>query len=837
MKLDLELYRKGVFISKQPRVRLSVIDVQPLEAEQTIVFLHGFGGKATQWQHQLRYFSDAYRVVAPDMRGHGASDAPDSEYTVDELLADFERVLEAVDVPQRFVLAAHSFGGAIAMTYAAVHPERVEKLILVGCSTDYRLSPLISFTFRLPVPVLNVLRSALSRAFFAPAHVLKRMYNRAMSVWDGRPVLADIHAPTLVIAGQRDLVFPRASAQQLTAGIPRAQSVTIPVSSHLVQLERPDATNRAIERFLEPAPLSWRERKEERRLTQERPWLKHYEMGVPHIIGFPDQPLPRFLESAARRHPSRPALIFYGRRVSYRRLDELANRFAHALRGLGVQPGDRVMLLLPNTPQSVIAYYGAMKAGAVVVLGNPLSDEGELAHQIADAGAETLVTLSLFYDAVRGVRDRTSLKHIVVTNIKEYLPAIRRMLFTLRKEQQEGHAIDVGGEPDVHWWRDLLASAPATPPDVEVCCDDLAAILYTSGTTDLPRGVMLSHANLVANAIQTRHWLTGAREGREVLLAVLPFSHSYGMTACMNVSVCLAAAMILLPTFETEEVLKTIRRYRPTLFPGVPTMYTAINDFPGVRRYGLSSIRACISGAAPLPVEVQEAFEKLTRGRLVEGYGLTEAAPVTHANPLDGLRKVGSIGIPFPSTEARIVDMSTGQELPPGEIGELVVRGPQVMMGYWQRPEETAQVLRDGWLYTGDVASMDEDGYFQIISRKKDMILAGQYNVYPRDVEEVLYEHPKVLEAAVVGIPYGPEREQALERFIKAFVVLKHGEQATEEELRHLCQERLDEYAIPSRIEFRAELPKSMVGKVLRRLLAEEEERRTDTDRGQRETP
>jgi long-chain acyl-CoA synthetase len=479
-------------------------------------------------------------------------------------------------------------------------------------------------------------------------------------------------------------------------------------------------------------------------------------------------------------------------------------------------------------PQGVIAYYGALKAGAVVVLSSPLSGEEELAHQVNDSGAEIIITMSLFYDEVRRVRDGTDLKHIIVTNIKEYFPPYQRLLFTLFKEKEEGHRIEVGDELNVHWLQDLLKMRPGLQLDVEVSPSDLALIQYTGGTTAVPKGTMLTHRNLVANAIQIRHWITDAQEGKEILLGVLPFSHAYGMTVCMNLAICLASAIVLLPTFVTKDVLKAIYKYKPTFFPGVPTMYTALNDYPGVRKYRVSSIRACISGAAPLPVEVQEAFEKLTKGKLVEGYGLTEASPVTHANPLRGLRKAGSIGVPVPGTEAKIIDLETGEDLPSGEIGELAVRGPQVMAGYWNMPELTAQVIQDSWLRTGDMARMDEDGYFQIIDRKKDMIIAGEYNVYPRDVEEVLYEHPKVLEAAVVGIPY-EHQEQAVRAFVKAFIVLKHGEEATEEEIRRLCEERLDGYKIPERIEFRAELPKSMVGKVLRRMLAEEEEKRNGT--------
>jgi long-chain acyl-CoA synthetase len=374
----------------------------------------------------------------------------------------------------------------------------------------------------------------------------------------------------------------------------------------------------------------------------------------------------------------------------------------------------------------------------------------------------------------------------------------------------------------------LLREQPDTPSPIaqQVGSDDLAAILYTGGTTDEPKGVMLTHLNLASNALQTRHWVTDAQDGREAFLAVLPFSHSYGMTACMNVTVCLASAMVLMPTFVTSNVLKVIAKQRPTLFPGIPSMYVAINNHPQVKRFRTSSIRVCISGAAPLPVEVQEAFEKLTKGKLVEGYGLTEASPVTHANPLGGRRKAGTIGVPFPSTEAKIVDLETGEDLPQGEIGELVVRGPQVMRGYWNQPEATAEVLSpDGWLRTGDLARMDPDGYFQIINRKKDMIIAGRYNVYPRDVEEVLYEHPKVLEAAVVGIPgEGGDGEE-----VKAFVVLKRGEMATPEEIIAVCQGRLEDYKVPKAVEFRMELPKTMVGKVLRRILVEEDTNRTTT--------
>jgi long-chain acyl-CoA synthetase len=367
----------------------------------------------------------------------------------------------------------------------------------------------------------------------------------------------------------------------------------------------------------------------------------------------------------------------------------------------------------------------------------------------------------------------------------------------------------------------LLYTRSHNPPEVLAGPDAVAVLQYTGGTTAEPKGVMLSHRNLVANALQTRHWLPDVREGGEVILSVLPFSHIYGLMTALIIPVTMAGSMVILPTFVTADVLQAVRRHRPTLFPGVPTMYTAINDFPGVRHYGVGSIRACISGAAPLPIEVQEAFERLTRGRLVEGYGLTEAGPVTHANTFSGMRKVGSIGVPLPSTEAKIVDLSSGRDLPPGKIGELAVRGPQVMLGYWNHPKTTRETItRGGWLLTGDLARQDPDGYFQIIARKKEMILAGRYQVYPRDIEEVLYEHPKVREAAVVGV-------QALRwpwQKVKAYVVLRKGEEASETELIALCRRRLESYAVPWKIEFVDDLPKSFVGKVLRRVLIERSE-------------
>ena len=832
--LDLELYQRDVVISESPYVRLRVIDIDPGFTQGTIVFVHGFGGRASQWKYQLAEFSTEYRVLAPDLRGHHHSSKPHTRYNVDEFVDDLAHSVEYLNVPKPFVMVGHSFGGALVAAYATRYPDDLERLVLIATASRFPLIWPARVALRLPVAVLRPVSHFVRRALSAPPHVLKAYYHNAMADWDGQEVFPNVQQPALVIVGHRDRVFPQANFAEVPQLLPNAESVDVGASAHMVPLERPDAVNRAINRFLGDGATSWRSRTQNR-ITSQRPWVKYYEPGVPLTVAIPRQPLFRFLESAARRHRLRTALIFHGRRISYWELNEAANRFALGLQNLGVQKGDRVMLLLPNMPQAVIAYYGALKIGAVVVLSNPLFDEATLAYQLRDSGAETLVTMSAFYPMVRRARPDTDLRQVIVTRFKEYLPPLKHMIFTFTREKAEGHQLDLRDERDTYWWNEVVYPGLARPAPVEVSPEDLALIQYTGGTTDLPKGVSLSHYNLVANTIQVRHWLPDVQESKEVVLGVLPFSHSYGMTACMNVGISLSAAIVLLPTFATQEVLEAIKRYKPTLFPGVPTMYTTINDYPGVRRFGLSSIQACISGAAPLPVEVKESFERLTRGRLVEGYGLTEASPVTHINPMGGRQVTGSIGLPIPNTDAKVVDLHTGQSLPPGAVGELLVRGPQVMQGYWNLPEETARALipepstqnarsehNGPWLRTGDVAMTDEDGYFRIIDRKKDMIIAGDYNVFPRDVEEVLYESPKVFEAAVVGIPYGPQ-EQAVEAMIKAYVVLKQGERATEEEILGMCKTRLEDWAVPDRVEFRAELPKSMVGKVLRRMLAEEE--------------
>ncbi|MFN8418381.1 MAG: alpha/beta fold hydrolase [Anaerolineae bacterium] len=825
MEVDLELYREEVVLSENPLLRLSVIEVAPEEPIGTILMIHGFGGQAMQWRNQLKAFADRYRVIAPDLRGHHHSDAPHSRYAMTELQNDLDVLLERLNVQTPIILMGHSFGGAIVTEFAHRRPQDVSHLILISTTGEYRLAEPTASLLNLPLTVLDPLQRLFTTRLHARAHVLKNLYHNSMKSWNGWSMFRNLRMPVLVIRGHRDQVYPTAVFEQVAKSIPDAEDVNVGASSHMVMLERADAVIRSMERFLglgDQSSKSWRAAAVPRkRLALDRPWVQHYEKGVPETLGFPRRPLFRLLRSASRRHGKRPAIQFDTRRITYRELDDEVNRLSNALRSIGVQKETRVMILMPNCPQFVIAYYAVLKAGGIVVSSSPTNNKEELRRQIEDAGAEVLITLTLFSRTTRDVLHRPPLRAVIYTNIKDYLTPLRRALFTMRHEVKEGHHLSEPLHKDEYSWTEIVRRHPATPPRIDLHHDDIAVIQYTGGTTDQPKGVMLTHYALLANTLQTRHWVTGLREGHERVLAVLPFSHVYGMTAAMNVSIALGACCVILSTFETTQVLNTIKKYRPTLFPGVPTMYMAINNAPKVRSYGISSIKACISGAAPLPVEVQEAFEKITRGRLVEGYGLTEAGPVTHANPLNGLRKVGTIGIPVPGTDAKIVSLVDGTSpVETGQIGELAVSGPQIMHGYWGMGEETDRALTsDGWLLTGDVARMDEEGYFQIISRKKEMILAGKYQVYPRDVEEVLYEHPGVKEVAVVGL----KRPETPDQRVKAYVVLQRGSTLAKEELITFCKRRLEEYAVPWDIEFRDELPKSFIGKVLRRLLVEEE--------------
>jgi long-chain acyl-CoA synthetase len=539
----------------------------------------------------------------------------------------------------------------------------------------------------------------------------------------------------------------------------------------------------------------------------EKVWLKNYDYFVPESIRYPRIPLYMNLEHACLKYEDNVATIFFDQKMTYGQIRDHVRCLATALRDMGVSKGDRVAVMLPNSPQMVIAYYGILEAGGVVTNISPLHVEREIEYELNDSGSETMIYLDLFHPRVQAVKESTPLKRRIVTSISDYM--------------ETPGDVAAEKEPDLYYFREVIADSSPEIPEVELDpVEDLAALQYTGGTTGLPKGVMLTHRNLMANALQCVMWAREFTErGSDVYLSVIPFFHSYGQTVAMNTAICNAASMILIPQFEINMMLQAIQKYQPNFFPGVPTIYVAILSHPEAKAYGVDRIKLCNSGSAPLPLEVHHQFSRISGGIFSEGYGLSEASPVTHSNPILGMKKIGSIGVPFPDTDAKIVDVDTGkQEQGVNEAGELIISGPQVMKGYWGKPEETAATLRDGWLYTGDIGTMDEDGYFYIVDRKKDMIIAGGFNIYPREIDEVLFEHPKVQEAVAVGIP-----DEYRGETVKAYIVLKPGMEATEEEIIAYCREHLAAYKAPRIVEFRPELPKTMVGKVLRRELREEE--------------
>lgn len=557
----------------------------------------------------------------------------------------------------------------------------------------------------------------------------------------------------------------------------------------------------------------------------EKIWLKQYPPEVPHQIEYPEVSLIQLLEDTVQDFPDRDAIYFMGKRITYKRLWEDVCRFANVLIKLGVQRGDRVAIMLPNCPQAIISYYGALMMGAIVVQTNPMYVERELEHQLNDSGAETIICLDILYRNVKKVKERTPLKRIITTSIKDYLPFPKNILYPLTLIK-EGLLPNIELDNKINFaFLPLLKKEPPIPRKIEIDPkEEIALLQYTGGTTGLAKGAMLTHRNLVVNTLQAAKWLYKTKRGSHTkIMGALPFFHVYGMTVVMNFAIYHGATMILVPKFDRDMILDLIHKHRPQLFPGAPTMYIALINHPKISQYDLSSIDACLSGSAPLPLEVEERFEKLTGGRLIEGYGMTEASPVTHSNLIWDRKKSGTIGLPWPDTDCRVVDIETGEELGAGEVGELHVKGPQVMKGYWNRPEETKKYLVDGWFHTGDIVKMDEEGYFYTIDRKKDMIIAGGYNIYPREIEEVLYEHPAIEAAAVIGIP-DPYRGET----VKAFVVLKPGKRLTEEELDQYCRSKLSKYKVPRFYEFRNELPMTMIGKVLRRVLQEEERAKED---------
>jgi long-chain acyl-CoA synthetase len=563
-------------------------------------------------------------------------------------------------------------------------------------------------------------------------------------------------------------------------------------------------------------------------LTETKPWYKNWHPNIPKTLTYPETPLHKLLETSAEKHPTQIAIHYLGKNITYQELNEYTDHFAAALAKLGVQKGDKVAIYLPNIPEYVISYYATSKIGAINTAVSPLYKERELEYQINDSGAETIIFLDTLYPYVKAIKDKTTLRNLIAANVGEYLPSAKRIIGGLIGKVPS-HKIPQ--EARVHNFRQLLEATLPDPPDVKIDPEeDLVALQYTGGTTGTPKGAMLTHRNLVSNAVACAYWLHGEevpnQEAKDVFLTAMPLFHIYGMTTAMNAPIYLAGTMVLLPRPDALDILKAIQNQCVTVYCGVPTLYIMLIDHPDITKYNLKTVKFCISGSAALPPEVQKKFMELTGGVLVEGYGLTESSPVTHCNPLDRTLKtvkIGSIGIPWPDTDAKIVDMQTGEkDLPQGEEGELAVKGPQIMQGYWNVPKETKEVLRDGWLYTGDVGKMDEDGYFFITERKKDLIKYKGHSVYPRELEDVLYEHPAVKLCAVVGKP-----DRTAGEIPKAYIILKEGTTATAEDIKKYVKSRVAVYKTIREVEFRTKLPMTPVGKVLRRTLREEEIRKT----------
>jgi len=563
------------------------------------------------------------------------------------------------------------------------------------------------------------------------------------------------------------------------------------------------------------------------KFINEKPWTKYYAKYTPKEIKIDEKPLYSILDETAENYPDNIALIFFGNEIKYKDLKIFTDKFANALQSLGVKKGDVVSLLLPNSPQFVISYYAILKIGAIVSPMNPLYKPPEIEYQLRDSNAETLIILDLFYENFIKIKENTKVKRVIVTSIRDFLKGIKRLLYPLAARRMKVPKIEY--KEGIYRFLDLLKYSE-NYKKVEINPkEDPAAYMYTGGTTGIPKAAVLTHYNLYSNVLQTSTWIE-EKKGKNVVLAVLPFFHIYGQTVCMNFGIFSAAKIVLMPRFDIKQLFDNIKKYKVNLLPGVPTLYNAIINSPLSKKYNLKTIEACISGAAPLPIEILKRFENVTGGKLREGYGLTETSPVTHCNPLTENYREGSIGIPLPNTLACVADIEKNILLGPEEVGEIVISGPQVMKGYLNRPEENKQVFFEFggyiWFRTGDIGKYDKDGFFYVLDRKKELIKYKGYSVYPREVEEVLYQHEAVKEAAVVGIP-DPEVGEK----IKAFIVLKdeYKGKVKEEDIINFAKERLASYKYPREVEFREELPKTLVGKILRRVLREEEIRKLKT--------
>ena len=546
---------------------------------------------------------------------------------------------------------------------------------------------------------------------------------------------------------------------------------------------------------------------------EEKIWHKSYAPGVKTSMDYEKTTLPEALERSAKRFPNHPALNYMGKVISYRELDALVNQFSRALLDLGVKEGEKVSLILPNIPQTIIANMAVFEIGAVVVQNNPLYSERELEHQLDDSDSKYVITLSLLIPRVKKIMPKTKVEKIIGCHINTYLPFPKKQLFPFVKKAMYKK---IDPAPNVYEFGALIKKYSGEPLESRAKWDELASLIYTGGTTGVSKGVMLSHENISINIQQLINWFPDFEPGKETIVGTYPLFHAAGFTTHLFY-IWMAYQHLIIPRPEPKSILELLKKYKPTILPGVPTIFVGLLNDPEFRAQDLSFIKAFFSGAAPLAEDTIKDLQDLTGATILEVYGMTETTPYAAVTPWGGKVKVGTVGIPLVDTELKAVD-ADGKEVSIGEPGEIAIKGPQVMMGYYKKPEETDKVLRDGWLYTGDVGVMDEDGYFKIVDRIKDMIIAGGYNIYPVEIDNTLFEHPKILEACSIGVPHEYRGET-----VKAFIVLKKGETLTEEEVTAFCKERLAAYKVPKIIEFLDELPKSVVGKVLRRELRDKE--------------
>lgn len=796
--LDLDLYRRRVPIRGIAGATLSAVDLEAEGVERCIVFVHGLAGCAETWEPQIRALATRYRVVAPELRGHGQSDAPYSRYDMPELVSDLESLCEALDLPPRFVMVGHSFGGAVALEFAARHPDRLQRLILVATPIRFPLPASIGLLSRVPTAVFRPVWR-FRRRWNAEPHVLKRMILDNMRHWDGGPLLTRLSMPTLLLTGQRDTYFPRAVMEGMVEGLPQAERVDVGASKHKVQLERHEAVSRAIERFCESGrSRSWREPPIDAALVERRPWLGQYAAGTPATVPLPRQPLHAFLQRSAARVPRRTAVDCGGRKRSYAQLYKASNQISRALAGLGLHPGDRVALLLPNIPELPEAFFGILGAGMTVVLPSSDGDANILAQELRDVGARILICA-----AESGVSETGPTYPALERLARSGLKALLRVGGPPRTRPNATLTVGETGLLELDLNR-LLADVDDGPTASAVDLEAPALIRFIGEEAGTRRPTCLSHAQVVANAVQCRHWMPAIAYGSSRFLSALPLTQDQGVTLGLALPVLLGATIQLLPGSGTDALFAELLRQRPDILIGRPATYADLCEQPKLREAGLDRLAACLSGGAALPVELQERFEKLARCRLTESYGPSEACAVTHANPIGRGRRIGSIGLPLPNTDARIVDPVGRADLPAGHVGLLLVRGPQVADGG-----------DSDWLDTDDLALMEPDGFFRLIGSPQDRVETEQGSVFARDVEELLYEQAELREAAVLSRACaGGGRE-----FV-AYVVLGGPDRHQLDDLCAKLARRLPKAARPAEMHLLDSLPRRKSGKLDRRALA-----------------